>query len=539
MVTETVQRLESSEAGGRGKAPSGDSGNPAANPGNGPVRTSQRIAVSTLALAIAAILFLFYGTAETAVIKWTNTQSHNHIFFIIPISAYLVWERWQLLASLSPRPSPWGLAVVGSGALGWLLGDVAGVLFVQQFALVLMIQGAFLTILGWNVVRRMAFPLLYLVFLVPFGDFLVPKLQYVTAQFVVNGLQLIGIPVFLDGVFISIPSGNFQVAEACSGLRFLTASVALGVLFANIMYRSWWRRGAFLVLTLVVPVAANGLRALGIVLLAHYSNNELAIGVDHLVYGWIFFTFVTAVLFGIGMTFRDGGVLHRPSPEGDSTVPGATAVILGFSAATIVVASAAPAYAGYIRQSLMETRIAQEMTLPAGFAAWSPADAGAPQWEPNFIGADRDYHWQFRVPDSSRMVDLHIAFYKYQRDGAEVVNRTNRLDGGSWHWAANGSMTAQVERQVRQVPTARLTTRGQNGRVVAYWYWVGGRIVTNPLLAKALQVKANLIRSQVSAAAITVSAPYDETPREAVEAIAAFLESAGRLGPALAAVTSD
>ncbi len=537
-MSDTVTRLKRSETGGA-PVPAGCHGTGSQDSTGLPDPLDTRmVAWSTVCVAIAAVLFVFADTVVGAVDKWYNTRSYNHIFFILPICGYLLWERRQLLARLAPKPSLAGIAVVAAGALGWLLGETAGVKFVQQFALVMILQGIFLAVLGWGVVRRMAFPLLYLVFLVPFGDFLVPKLQDITAQFVVRGLQMIGIPVFLDGIFISIPSGNFEVAEACSGLRFLTASIALGVLFANIMYRSWWRRGVFFVLTLTVPIVANGLRALGIVLLAHYSDNQIAVGVDHLVYGWIFFSFVTAILFGLGMTFRDGGVDHANNHVSERFAPGRSSAIVGFGVIAVALAGLSPAYGAYVHQRLADSRVTTELALPAGFSNWTPVHKDSWQWQPGYLGADRNYHWQFREPGTGRTVDLHVVFYRYQRDGSEVVNSTNRLGDGGWQWVSNGVVQARVEGHIMTVPVSRLS-KLRSKRVAAYWNWVDGRTVTNPIVAKALQVKAALLAGQASAAAVVVSAPYLDTPREANDAIQAFLLSAKPLGAQLESITRE
>src|SRR3546814_1680397 len=133
-------------------------------------------------------------------------------------------------------------------------------------------QALFLLILGWRITRAALFPLAYLIFAVPFGVSIVPTLQDVTAQIVVHLLRLSGIPVFLDGYLIQIPSGYFLVAEACSGVRYLTVSLALGFLAAYLFLRSWRRRLFFIALSVVVPIAANGIRAYGIILLAHLSD---------------------------------------------------------------------------------------------------------------------------------------------------------------------------------------------------------------------------------------------------------------------------
>ena len=98
------------------------------------------------------------------------------------------------------------------------MGFVASVALVQQFAFVIVIQGLFLAVLGLKIGRLLLFPLAYMAFAVPFGRFMIPPLQDLTAFFVVKWLRLIDVPVFLDGIFISIPTGNFEVAELAGGV---------------------------------------------------------------------------------------------------------------------------------------------------------------------------------------------------------------------------------------------------------------------------------------------------------------------------------
>ena len=119
-------------------------------------------------------------------------------------------------------------------------------------------------VLGGTVYRRLIAPFLYLYFLVPSGDYLIPTLQDFTGRFAVAGIQLLSIPVYSDGNTIEIPAGTFTVAEACAGLRFLVASIALGVFYATEIYDSWLRRTIFIALCVIVPVIANGLRAFGL-----------------------------------------------------------------------------------------------------------------------------------------------------------------------------------------------------------------------------------------------------------------------------------
>ena len=175
----------------------------------------------------------------------------------------------------------------------------------RHAGLVLMLQGAVVTVLGPNVARGLLFPLAYMVFLVPFGDFLEGPLQTITVAMVMPLLHLSGVPASVDGVLITTPNGYFEIAEACSGAKFVIAMIAYGVLVANVCYVAWPRRVAFLAMALVVPVIANGLRAYGTIYVAWWTSVDRATGIDHIVYGWVFFGIVMAAVLAIGWRWFD------------------------------------------------------------------------------------------------------------------------------------------------------------------------------------------------------------------------------------------
>ena len=132
---------------------------------------------------------------------------------------------------------------------------------------------------GPRVAAGVLFPLAYMAFLVPFGDEIVPMLQTITATMAIELTQMSGVPAEIDGVFIDTPAGLFEVAEACSGVKFLVAMVALGTLVAHLCFRSWKRRALFMAAAVVVPVLANGVRAWGTIYIAHSQGIEFAAGI--------------------------------------------------------------------------------------------------------------------------------------------------------------------------------------------------------------------------------------------------------------------
>ena len=264
-----------------------------------------RMPLLNLALAVAGLLALTWGDWSEMARQWWDASTYNHILLVPPILAWLVRMRWPELAKLAPRTWWPGLAWLGVGLFAWLAGTMAGINLVSQLGAVLLLQAAVAVLLGPRVVAGLLFPLAYMLFLVPFGDEIVPALQAITAEMAVALTHASGVPAQIDGVFIDTPAGLFEVAEACSGVKFLVAMVALGTLVAHLGFASWKRRAMFMAAAVVVPVLANGVRAWGTIYIAQSQGIEFAAGFDHIVYGWIFFALVMATVLGASWRFFD------------------------------------------------------------------------------------------------------------------------------------------------------------------------------------------------------------------------------------------
>ncbi len=271
----------------------------------GMARASSQAALAALLLALAAIVLLYHATFWSMLELWSRSQTFAHGFLIVPISCWLAWRQRARLAALAPQPSRQGLLLLGALGLAWLLADAANVPVVEQYAATAMLPACVLAILGWPAVRLLAFPLAYLFLAVPFGEVFLDPLIDFTAAFTVTALQWTGVPVFRDGSNFSLPTGNWSVVEACSGLRYLIAALALGALYAHVHFHSTRRRLAVMAAALLVPILANGVRAYLIVMLGHLSNMRLAVGVDHLIYGWLFFGLVVLLLFWLAARWRE------------------------------------------------------------------------------------------------------------------------------------------------------------------------------------------------------------------------------------------
>ena len=484
-------------------------------------------------LGLAALVGLFWDTAATAVEVWIGSKTYNHCFLIVPIVAYLLWDRRELFSQVAPRPTWAGLLLLPVFGLFWLIAEMASVQEGRHIALALMFEAVLLTVLGWRAFWAFLFPFLYLLFLVPSGEFLVPMLQDFTADFSVLMLRMVGIPTFRDGIFISIPNGHFEVAEACAGIRFLIASIAFGFLFANLVYRTYPRRLFFIALSIVVPVIANGFRAFGIIILAHFSDNTIAVGADHLVYGWFFFALIMLLLIWIG------GRLRSPEDEGPPEAPAisrggrpARAGVFALAVvATSLTAAATPATAAWLA-SRPAADAPELVAAPPAPPGWSlvESDSG---WLPEFPNADRILRQTYESPKGR--VELFLAYYSRQsQDGKVIAHFNNLYDGQRWVRAGSSAQTAKVDGRPQPVAGTRLLGAGRERRLVLSWYWVDGTFTASGLKAKLLQAKAELLTRRRAAAAIAIAAEYDELPEDALRLIDEFLAAAEPLEPMLA-----
>ena len=260
-------------------------------------------------------LMLYWQTAWSMVEIWWRSDTFAHGFMILPIALYLVWQKRHTLAKQPINTNGLGLVLLVFCGVFWFLANLVDIAVIQQFMFTAMIPVLVLTLFGWSVTKTILFPLCFLFFMVPFGERLIPSLIDFTAFFTIRSIQLTGIPIYWEGHNLSLPSGNWSVVEACSGIRYLIASVALGSLYCYLTFHTILKRSIFFGLFIIVPIIANGLRAFMIVMIGHFSSMKLATGVDHLIYGWVFFGVIMFMMFYLGSFWADEA---KPEPKNDS-----------------------------------------------------------------------------------------------------------------------------------------------------------------------------------------------------------------------------
>lgn len=495
-----------------------------------PLMPSSRVGRSGLAvaLALAALGVLYSPTLLSMADVWLRSATFAHGIVIAPISAWLIWRQRQQLRQLPVRPAP--LALLLTAALGavWLLAAVAHVQVLQQFCVVLMAITAVITILGGRLARAMAFPLAYLLLAVPFGEVLIAPLIDITASFCVLILQALAIPVFRENNYLTLPTGTWSVVEACSGLRYLIASLAMGTVYAHLTYRSTWRRLAFVAVSLLVPVIANGMRAAMIIMLGHWSDMTVALGVDHLIYGWVFFGLVTCLLFRIGGHWRQQPAPWQPIAAPATSSPPSPVRLAAVTVAALALAAIWPALALLAADRDAAPAVPHRaLRLAPPPAPWHASAMTSADWHALHQGQPSRWSANYVDTGSGRTVSLQLTWYRHQRRHDELLAPVERVMApGLPRWHATPIGQRQIVVDGRRFEVHQTIEQSASVKLLVWrWYRQQDVDTSSAVLLKLLTAKNKLLGRSDSAAEIVVACAYDDDPAPAGRAMAALLQA--------------
>lgn len=475
-------------------------------------------------LAALIVIGLFLPTARDMAWIWWRSETFAHGMVVMPISLWLIWRLRHRLSALPLRPAPGALGALLLAALAWALGETAGVAALSHAALAGMVIAAVWAIWGNALARAAMFPLGFLLFCVPVGEFLVPTLMHYTADFAVTAVRASGVPVYREGLSFVIPSGRWSVVEACSGIRYLIASVMVGFLFAYLNYRSLMRRALFVAASVVVPLVANWFRAYLIVMVGHLSGNKLATGVDHLIYGWVFFGIVILGLFWVGSLWREDDAplpAYAAQQAAENANQGVWRRVLPFLFAIAVVAGVwIP-----VQRWLVDIPPAKAYVLdaPAAAPGWVQV-GGEPAfgWQPHYVGerARRVQSYQ----QGSETVTLFMAYYAREAPGRKLIQWDNRLvfaEDKVWMQLADTTDTL-----AGAVPARRAELKSEAGRLAVWsWLWLNPTRTSDLRQAKIDLVTRRLARRPDDSAAVIVYTPEGEDPVVARQRVDAFVRA--------------
>lgn len=489
--------------------------------------TSGKVLAAILTVYCLLVALVFHDTLISMVSIWIRSETFAHGFLILPISLWLAWRMRDGFSSLPVRPQPLALLLVLGAGLAWLLANLVDVLVIQQLAFVAVLVSGIWTIAGTAVLYRYAFPLGFLFLAVPMGEGLIPPLMELTADTTEAMVRGSGIPIFREGMYLNLPSGTWSVIEECSGVRYLIASVTLGLCYAHLTYNSLWRQLAFIAAAIVLPILANSLRAYAIVMVGHLSDMRLGIGADHLVFGWVFFGVVMLLLFWIGGFWREDTSSKAPAARADSgasTSSAATRTLVHFSILAVLCASIWPAVSlAMIRDSGPTDTAA--LSLPENLQHWQAVDGQGWLWRPGQQGADRTLDQVYR-DNNNTIVGVHLRQYLQQHQGVELVDDTNpwRPNRRTWRVIARQKVDIALGQSL-QVDEVRVVSARED-LLLWSWYQIDGRHTASPYMVKLLEAKQQVLEGRRQGTRLFLATPVSGDVEQTRQILQDFVSAA-------------
>ena len=465
------------------------------------------LAVLTAGLLIA--LWTYRQTYFSLVNTWLNDTAYSYGFLVLPIVIWLIWKRRSEVAAAVWRPSWLGALALAACGMVWVVGRGTGVQIIEQIGAVGIAVSTVAAVLGLSVAWALAFPLAFAFFLVPFGKEMVPWFMQVTADIATPLLRWSGIPIYRTETFIYIPEGSFEVARACSGLKYVVTACVLGALYANLSYRSWWKRAICVLVFLVVPIVANGLRVYFIILTSHLTDMRFGPGAEHVEFGRVFFVAIMFLTFWVGRRWSDD---PEPDPviRSDSTTmpvtPDGSWVPVFLS---LLLIALPPNYLAAIVNSVANgvEDVKLSAPLPAGQDGWSGPSVGQRPWRPLFSGELLEQAGSY-VDPNGHTVDVWVGVYGLGATaGAEMIRHGNRISPSE-----DTSFVPETDRVVTLRDGGQLRVRErmvrdvEGDRRVWYWYLVGDSVALSDVAVKMREVLAFMSLDGSPERVVTLSA---------------------------------
>ncbi len=246
-----------------------------------------------LCLLVAVVALLYGSVLKDLVLDWVRDPDYGH-GFIVPVSAgYALWRSRSRWRNLPLKPSNFGLSVVLAAIALLLVGSLGAELFLTRVSLLLLLAGIVLYLFGWKMLGAVAFPLGYLVLMIPLPSIVYNQvtfpLQLQASRLAAVSLDAVQVPVLREGNLLILPNHTLEVVEACSGIRSLMSLIALAIAYGYLAERRAWVRATLAVLMIPMAVLSNGFRVFGAGVSTYVLGPEWAEGFFHTFSGWLIF----------------------------------------------------------------------------------------------------------------------------------------------------------------------------------------------------------------------------------------------------------
>ncbi len=497
------------------------------------------------ALLVAASIPLFWMGFVSLAQAWSTPEySHGPLIPLISLYLFLRELRAAPLPDDNPPDRRIGVLVVAVSLVFAIIGNLTAIPDIITYALILWVGGVVLTVFGWKRGITHWAPVLHLIFMLPLPQFLYWHmtifLQGISSVMGVWFVKLAGVPVFLDGNIIDLGVYKLQVAEACSGLRYLFPILSFSYLFA-ILYRGpLWHKAVLLLAAAPLTVFMNSFRIGVIGILVNSYGIEHAEGFLHFFEGWIIFLSCIGILFLMAILLQR--LTPNPLPlseaidldfDGLGKISGRIAAIkpsralMATTLLTLLVS-----FAWVVRPAAEPVEVARDpfIIFPREFEQWSGQVAYLEPEIEEVLAADDYINITYSAPIEAMPVNMFVAFYEKQTEGAGIHSPEVCLPAGGWE-------IFSLEQHRVELPKTQyggfdvnraVIQKGLQRQMVYYWFEQRGKRQTNDFKAKLNVVYDSLTLGRTDGALVRFVTPIaeGESDAEAEERLVRLMDRA-------------
>ena len=418
---------------------------------------------------------------------WVHTTDYSHGYLVAGFA--LVWFSYCCLnlGRIGIRPSVAGTWVLASVLVAWLVTYKASIILGEETLVPLILWASLWSTFGTQTARRFAAPIGYLYFAVPIWDIVAPVLQQMTIAACQTALGWLQVPALIHDSLVRIPEGSFRIAEACSGKRYFVSALGLAGSFVAIAPLRGARAVCFVAIAAGLSLVANWIRVFTVIYAGHATNmTSYLVAKEHGTFGWGIYFVVLVLVWWVGTRLE-----RRQSSTSQTTMPAGPApearqdprrgALAYCGVALLCLTFAAVLYARATFTVNPQAALALPVPRGAGWRGPLPPDT---QWAPTFVGASPQTRGQYRFGQIP--VEVFIARYAQQAQGAKLISSSNSVLGESWLTLRTGRLTARTS--AAAIPARAILAEAAGGQrwVVSFVYKVAGVVTGSDALAQLI-----------------------------------------------------
>jgi len=265
--------------------------------------TSSKRTWTAVALVITGFALLYRQVLVKLVSDWYHDDNYSHGFLIVPLALYFAWERREKLRKIPVAPTSFGLVIVAASVMVLVAGILGSELFLTRISILGTIVGVLLFLLGWQQLRALAFPVAFLLLMIPIPAIIFNRiafpLQLLASQFGESAMGLADVPVLREGNVLILANTTLEVADACSGIRSLVSLLTLAIVFGYFSDPRGWVRTILTLAYVPVAIVTNGFRVAGKGNEEQRCGAAAAEGFFHEFSGWLVFVAAFVLMLAV------------------------------------------------------------------------------------------------------------------------------------------------------------------------------------------------------------------------------------------------